>query len=124
MKFFSDPDFLATVREKRARIALGFLFLVGRSWIVLQVPRLTGDAMELVFGRAGWRPVLETVGKLLIAATATAICQFGMRYILIGASRDVELKLRENVFRHLTRLSWPFFNRSRTGDLMSRLTSD
>jgi ATP-binding cassette subfamily B protein len=124
VKFFTDPDFLATVREKRARIALGFVFLLGRSSLVLWVPKLTGDAMDLVFRRAGWRPVLATLLFLLLASAGTAVCQFGMRFILIGASRDVELRLRESVFRHLTRLSWPFFNRSRTGDLMSRMTSD
>jgi ATP-binding cassette subfamily B protein len=124
VNFFSDPDFLATVRQKRARLALGFAFLLGRSWLVLRLPILTGHAMDHVFQRDGWRPVLMTVGELLLVAALTAVCQFGMRFILIGASRDVELRLRENVYRHLTTLSWPFFNRSRTGDLMSRLTSD
>jgi ATP-binding cassette subfamily B protein len=124
VSFFSDPDFRAVVRDRRARIAAGFACLLGRSGLVLLVPILIGLAMDEVFAREGWDAVLRTLGMLLLVSAATALCQFGMRYLLVGASRDVELRLRENLFRHLLTLSWPFYNRSRTGDLMSRLTSD
>ena len=104
---------------------LGFAFLLGRSSLVLMVPDLTGDAMDQRLparrlGSGAPDPRIPGAGP----PPSTAVCQFGMRFILIGASRDVELRLRESLFRHLTTLSWPFFNRSRTGDLMSRLTSD
>jgi ATP-binding cassette, subfamily B, multidrug efflux pump len=124
MKFFADPDFLATIRGKRVWLALGFLSLLGRAGLVLLVPDLTGDAIDLVYGRAGSTAVLHKLGWLLGASLLTAVCQFWMRYLLMGVSRDFELRIRESLFTHITSLSWPFFNRSRTGDLMSRLTSD
>jgi ATP-binding cassette, subfamily B, multidrug efflux pump len=124
VKFFADPDFLATIRAKRAWLVLGFVALLGRAVLVLFVPDLTGDAVDRVFEKAGWHAVLTTLGWLLGAAVLTAVCQFWMRYLLMGVSRDFELRIRESLFTHLTSLSWPFFNRSRTGDLMSRLTSD
>jgi ATP-binding cassette, subfamily B, multidrug efflux pump len=124
VKFFADPDFVATVRARRGWLVLGFLALLGRASLVLLVPDLTGDAIDLVFDRAGWRPVVAKLGWLLGAALMTAVCQFWMRFLLMGVSRDFERRIRESLFNHLTSLAWPFFNRSRTGDLMSRLTSD
>jgi ATP-binding cassette subfamily B protein len=124
VNFFADPDFLGTIRQRRGWLVLGFVALLGRALLVLLVPDFIGDAFDLVYGRAGPRQVLTKLGWLLGAASMTAICQFWMRFLLMGVSRDFELRIRESLFRHLTTLSWPFFNRSRTGDLMSRLTSD
>ena len=47
-----------------------------------------------------------------------------MRRIIIGASRDIEYDLRNDFFAHLQRLDLAYFQRHRTGDLMSRATSD
>ncbi len=47
-----------------------------------------------------------------------------MRRIIIGASRDIEYDLRNDFFAHLQRLDLAYFQRNRTGDLMSRATND
>jgi ATP-binding cassette subfamily B protein len=47
-----------------------------------------------------------------------------MRMVLIGISREIEFELRNDVFRHLTRLEPRYYQRSRIGDLMSRATND
>jgi ATP-binding cassette subfamily B protein len=49
---------------------------------------------------------------------------FGMRRKIIGLSRAVERDLKCDVFAHVVRLPFSFFDRMRTGDLLSRLTSD
>src|SRR5207245_10137390 len=61
---------------------------------------------------------------LLGVALTKAVFQFWMRWILIGISRDVEYDLRNDLFRHLCRLSQRFYVSTRTGDLMSKLTDD
>lgn len=50
--------------------------------------------------------------------------QFWSRWILIGISRDSEYDLRNDLFRHLLRLSQRYYTENRTGDLMSKLTND
>ena len=47
-----------------------------------------------------------------------------MRRIIIGASREIELDLRNDLLRHLQRLPPAWFQANRTGDLMSRATND
>ena len=47
-----------------------------------------------------------------------------MRRIIVGASRDIEYDIRNDFFRHLQRLPLAFYQANRTGDLMSRATSD
>ncbi|MFB0518509.1 MAG: ABC transporter ATP-binding protein, partial [Acidobacteriota bacterium] len=52
------------------------------------------------------------------------VFRFLMRRGLIGISRKIEYDLRNDFFRHLQRLSPSYFNRTPTGDLMSRATND
>jgi ATP-binding cassette subfamily B protein len=68
---------------------------------------------------------LAMVAALLVGLSLVkAVFQFWTRWILIGISRDVEYDLRNDLFRHLLRLSPRYYTEHRTGDLMSKLTND
>jgi ATP-binding cassette subfamily B protein len=61
---------------------------------------------------------------LLAVAGTKAIFQFLTRWILIGVSREIEFDLRNDLFTHLERLSYSFYQSTRTGDIMARATND
>src|SRR5579863_1034415 len=72
-----------------------------------------------------------TIHKLLISALLLlavagikGIFQFLTRWIVIGASREIEFDLRNDMFRHLEGLSYSLYQRTRTGDIMARSTND
>ncbi|MDP8205851.1 MAG: ABC transporter ATP-binding protein [Candidatus Electryonea clarkiae] len=67
-----------------------------------------------------WNSALIIVGIAIISG----FFRFLMRKTVIGVSRDMEFDLRRDLFRHLLRLEPAFYDRSRIGDLMTRLTSD
>jgi ATP-binding cassette, subfamily B, multidrug efflux pump len=61
---------------------------------------------------------------LLAIAAAKAIFQFITRWVVIGVSREIEFDLRNDLFRHLETLSYSYYQRTRTGDIMARATND
>lgn len=61
---------------------------------------------------------------LLGIACAKGIFQFLTRWIVIGISRDIEFDLRNDLFQHLEKLSYSYYQRTRTGDIMARATND
>ncbi len=61
---------------------------------------------------------------LLLVAVVKGIFQFLTRWIVIGASREIEFDLRNDLFKHLEGLSYSFYQRTRTGDIMARATND
>src|SRR5688572_2400315 len=63
-------------------------------------------------------------GAIVALAAVGGLFRFVMRRIIVGASRDIEYDLRNDFFAHLQRLDLEYFQRHRTGDLMSRATSD
>ena len=71
------------------------------------------------------RQKLLTYSLLIIAiAMAKGIFQFLTRWVVIGISRDIEFDLRNDLFAHLERLSYSYYQRNRTGDIMARATND
>jgi ATP-binding cassette subfamily B protein len=63
-------------------------------------------------------------GWLLAIAGVKAIFQFLTRWVVIGISREIEFDLRNDLFRHLEGLSYSYYQRTRTGDIMARATND
>jgi ATP-binding cassette subfamily B protein len=61
---------------------------------------------------------------LLAIAAAKAVFQYLTRWILIGVSREIEFDLRNDLFAHLEQLSYSYYQRTRTGDIMARMTND
>src|SRR5713226_9907892 len=61
---------------------------------------------------------------LLAVAVSKGVFQFLTRWIVIGVSREIEFDLRNDLFRHLESLSYSYYQRTRTGDIMARATND
>jgi ATP-binding cassette subfamily B protein len=61
---------------------------------------------------------------LLALSVGEGTFRYQMRQRLIGASREVEYRLRNDFFAHLERLPLAYYQANRTGDLMSRATND
>ncbi|UCE01990.1 MAG: ABC transporter ATP-binding protein [Candidatus Latescibacterota bacterium] len=106
------------------------VFLLGCVWIVCTagvgqvIPWLLGAAVDVLRDPARQ----QLLGPLCVAIVAAALVQGAFRFLMrrdiIGASRHIEYDLRRDLFAHLTRLSPSYYDRSRTGDLMTRSSSD
>jgi ATP-binding cassette subfamily B multidrug efflux pump len=71
------------------------------------------------------RQKLLTYSLIIIAiALIKGTFQFLTRWVVIGISRDIEFDLRNDLFAHLERLSYSYYQRNRTGDIMARATND
>ena len=91
-------------------------------WILFpQIIRRAIDDLHLGITRHK----VMTYALLLLAVAATkGIFQFLTRWVLIGISREIEFDLRNDLFRHLESLSYSYYQRTRTGDIMARATND
>lgn len=98
------------------------VFLNNGIWILFpQIIRRAVDALNT----GVTHQKLLTYSLLLLAVAGTkAIFQFLTRWIVIGVSREIEFDLRNDLFRHLESLSYSYYQRTRTGDIMARATND
>jgi ATP-binding cassette subfamily B multidrug efflux pump len=108
----------------KGRYAVGFICLLISQTVGVLVPLIIRAGIDDIARSAALRRLLLVVGLLAAASILKAVFQFWMRWILIGISRDAEYDLRNDLFRHLMRLSARYYTEHRTGDLMSKLTND
>jgi ATP-binding cassette subfamily B protein len=64
------------------------------------------------------------VGAIVGLGFASAVLMFGRRLISGKQALDVEMDMRQGLYSHLVRLSFGFYDRHQTGQLMSRATVD
>ena len=112
-------------RPYRAEMAWGVAFVVIAQAFALASPWFVKLAIDgLADPDVGQRRItlyaLLMVGTALLGGTA----RYGMRELVNGVSRRIEVDLRDHFFRHLLTLDASFYDRNRTGDLMSRATND
>lgn len=104
---------------------LGVIVLMLVDLSSLYIPQYTGEIIdgltEGTFGFEGVRPILL---RILLAGLIMMFGRFGWRFFIIGASRGIEYKMRNDLFRHLETLSARFYNSHKTGDLMAHFTND
>ena len=110
-------------RYRRAFV-LGFCCVVATATIALTGPWILKYAIDDLSAGVTLAKVRMYAAGLLGLAAAGAVFRYLMRRIIIGASRDIEYDLRNDFFAHLQRLDLAYYQRHRTGDLMSRATND
>jgi ATP-binding cassette subfamily B protein len=115
------------MRPELGRIALGCLCLVGTNGFSLAIPWLLKqaiDALRELAPAAAHGVVVRNAVAIIVFAVLQALIRTWSRIAIFDAGRNVEYRLRRDLFDHLTRLDPGFYRRHPTGDVMSRLTND
>ena len=111
-------------KKYRWGFALGGVCVLLNNGIWILFPLVIRGAFDAL-NQGVTRHKLITYSLLILAvAGAKGIFQFLTRWIVIGISRNVEFDMRNDLFRHLERLSLSYYQRTRTGDIMARCTND
>lgn len=86
-------------------------------------PMFLRNAVDLIKGSASSGLLYYSAAFVGVTILA-GIARYFVRQTLIRSSRGVEYDIRSDFFGHLLRLTRSFYNRTSTGDLLSRATSD
>ncbi|HEY1304898.1 MAG TPA: ABC transporter ATP-binding protein [Vicinamibacterales bacterium] len=114
-------DYLARYRPS---FLFGFACVVVTTSIALASPWVLRYAIDDLQAGVTLDKVRLYAATLLALALAGGTFRFLMRRVIIGASREFEYALRNDFFASLQRMHLGYFQRTRTGDLMSRATND
>src|SRR5580692_1250576 len=98
------------------------IFLSNGAWILL--PQVIRHAIDDLNAGVTSAKLLHFAWQMLEVAAVRGIFLFLTRWIVIGISRDIEFDLRNDLFAHLETLSYSYYQRIRTGDIMARVTND
>jgi subfamily B ATP-binding cassette protein MsbA len=115
---------LPLVRPHRGALALASLCLVASAVASLAFPRLTGWLLDAAFLAGGRAQLDRKAIELLAVVVAQALLNYGQAYLLAATGERAVAGLRESLFSRLLMMPPGFFAERRTGELVSRLTTD
>lgn len=107
------------------RFLIGIIALITVDLLQIRVPIIIGNITDgIMTGKVEESYLLNKGLYLLLFGISIALGRFIWRNLIFGTSRNIEFHLRNDIFKHLEKLSQRYFNEHKTGDLMAHATND
>lgn len=111
-------------KPHRKLFFLDMICAVLASLIELSFPVISRQAMYDMLPNKAFQTFFTVMAIVAVAYVLRAVCYYVMTYWGHTFGIRVETDMRADLFRHLQSLDFDFYDRNRTGSLMSRLTGD
>ena len=113
------------IKRHRFQYVAGIITLFVVDFVNLFIPKLTGTITDgLTAHTLDWNGIKLCLLQIFLLGLTLAIGRFLWRFFIFGAARSIEKELRNDMFSHLEKMSVEYYNEHKTGDLMTRFTSD
>ncbi len=111
------------MRRYWARYVFGILCTFATATLAMIIPLFIRDAINAT---AAHRPdrLAHYAGLMIVFAILLGVVRWFSRFVIFNVGRDIEYDMRNDLFGHLTTLDGDFYQRFKTGDLMSRMIND
>lgn len=115
---------LPLIRPHRTALAIAVVCLIASTAASLAFPRLTGWLLDAAFLQGGRARLDAKALELLGVVVVQALLNYAQAYLLSATGERAVAGLREALFSRLLDMPPGFFAERRTGELVSRLTTD
>ncbi len=116
--------FLTFLKKYRNLIIIGLILTTAIAALSIVNPYISGIIIDDVIGAGEFDRLPVLVGTLVLVTFLTGVLRFLYQVAFETASQGVLYDMRDAVYRKLLLEDFSFYNRKRTGDLMSRQTGD
>ena len=112
------------VARYRGRAFAALAALLVAALATLAVPLAVRRMIDFGFTREGLNLIDSYFAVMIAVAGVLAVASATRYYLVITLGERIVADLRSAVFNHLTSLSVSYFDQTKTGELLSRLTAD
>ena len=127
-KFYQEHGllriFLSYFKPHRRLFAMDMLCALLVAAVDLAFPLVSRTAMNELLPQAAYRTFFIVMGVMAAAYLVRAVLYYVICYWGHTFGIRVEADIRRDLFSHMQTLGYEFYDHNRTGQLMSRLTSD
>src|SRR5213595_1979293 len=115
---------LGFLRPYKVSLAISTVFAIGYQASQIALVWLTKNVIDDALAPHDRKKLWIYVGAIVALGLVRALLMYGRRMISGRQALAVEMDLRQGLYSHLVRLSFGFYDRHQTGQLMSRATVD
>ena len=115
---------LGFLRPYKGSLIVSTVLAVLSQAAAIAIVLLVGEAIDGIEARRGTHTLAWVVAGIIVVGIVKAALMVGRRVISGRQALGIERDMREGLYGHLLRLSFGFYDRHQTGQLMSRATVD
>ncbi|KAK1388013.1 Peptide exporter, ABC superfamily [Heracleum sosnowskyi] len=123
---------LSLAKPEAKNLVIGTVALLIASTTGLLIPKFGGKIIDIVSGdiqtpeqqSEAWKEVKNTIFEIFLVVIIGAVCAALRAWLFSSSSERVVARLRKNLFGHLVSQEIAFYDVTRTGELLSRLSED
>ena len=116
--------FYSFLKKYRGLMCLGLVMTTAIAALSIINPYISGVIVDEVIQAGNYDLLPVLIACLLGVTLVTGILRFCYQLVFETASQGVLFDMRDKVYRKLLEEDFAFYNKKRTGDLMSRQTGD
>ena len=116
--------FFSFLKKYRGLMIVGILLTTAVSVLSVVNPYISGQIVDQVISGGKYYKLMPFIACLIGVTIVMGVLRFLFQVAVETASQGVLYDMRDKVYRKLLEEDFAFYNKKRTGDLMSRQTGD
>lgn len=116
--------FYSFLKKHNRSMALGLVLVTVISVLAIAKPIVSGSIVDDVITDGQYELLPRLIALLILITVLRGVLRFWSQVIFETCSQDVLYSMRDTVYRKLLQQDFNFYNKKRTGDLLSRQTGD
>ena len=116
--------FYSFLKKHNRSMALGLVLVTVISVLAIAKPIVSGSIVDDVITDGQYELLPRLIALLILITVLRGVLRFWSQVIFETCSQDVLYSMRDTVYRKLLQQDFNFYNKKRTGDLLSLQTGD
>lgn len=112
------------LRNYKFKIGVSLFFVVVNSLLIVINPVITGQLVDKVIDQGQVNLLIPFLGIMVGVQLTRTIIRYTYQIMFERVSQNVLFQLRQDLYKKLQELDFDFFNHTRVGDIMARMTGD
>jgi ATP-binding cassette subfamily B multidrug efflux pump len=112
------------IRKYKLRMCIGLIMVLISASLNMVAPYISGIIIDRVIRQNHHELLLKLCIIILAATVCKSIIRFTYQIMFETVSQGAFMKIRESMYRKLQTMDFKFFDKTRTGDIMARMTGD
>ena len=119
-----NKEILSLIKDSRVRLFVSAVCSAMVAAMTAATAYLVKPAVEKIFEQKDSQMLVLIPAVIVAVFAIKGIAAYGSGYLLSYVGQDIIRRMRNRLFNHIQDLPLAFFQREKTGDLMSRITND
>lgn len=105
---------------------LGFICIFATNWLAVQIPKLVGEATDLITTSKQSNPqdFSQTIGLIFLFALCMIIVRTLSRVFILNPGRNIEMHIKNDMFSKLTSFEREYYEANPKGTAISKMNND